>query len=216
MQKIIELQLIEMQKIIDELSRVHDRAKVFRDFLKMTMDFMQGKLSPRRGYNDQEIVLFQKFYHGLLDLYTMQEKDHLGELYMTLAIESSKSKGQYFTPSNLGEITRNIMSDDEIFAAIKNKGYVSIYEPTCGSGALIIDFASRLKSMGINPATSLLVYAQDLDQKSVFMTFISSTLLGIPLVIDWGDTLERERRARYKNLFYRLRFEKCNLLKLRD
>lgn len=191
-----------MQQIIDELSRVHDRAKVFRDFLQITMDFMQGKPSQTLGYNKHELGLFQQFYGKLLDLYAVEQKDHLGELYMTLTIESSKSKGQYFTPTSLGMITRNLLSDDEIFEAIKTKGYVSLHEPSCGSGALIIDFANRLRLMDINPSRHLVVYAKDLDQKSVFMTFINATLLGIPLMIDWGDTLENECRERYINIFY--------------
>lgn len=72
--------------------------------------------------------------------------DHLGEIYMELS-GGKKAAGQYFTPYHvsrlLAEMTvgQSDLSDDKI---------LTLNEPCCGSGGIIVATAETLKEHGIN------------------------------------------------------------------
>jgi type I restriction enzyme M protein len=83
--------------------------------------------------------------------------DILGDAYeylmMKFSIESGKSKGQFYTPSEVSRIMAKVVGVEN---AISNKE--TIYDPTCGSGSLLlkaVELANTTK--GVN----LTVYGQE-------------------------------------------------------
>ena len=66
---------------------------------------------------------------------------------------------------------------------------ITINEPTCGGGGMIIAAADVLKRRGINYQRCMKVFAQDLDWKCVYMCYVQLSLLGVDAVVVQGDTL---------------------------
>lgn len=81
--------------------------------------------------------------------------DILGDAYEFLmkhfATESGKSKGQFYTPSEVSRIMAKILGIDKV-----EGGDVTIYDPTCGSGSLLLKVADEAKV----PVT---IYGQEKD-----------------------------------------------------
>ncbi|OOP85774.1 type I restriction-modification system subunit M [Helicobacter pylori] len=88
--------------------------------------------------------------HGALD------DDLLGDAYEYLmchfASESGKSKGQFYTPSEVSLLLSLLLGIDENTRQDK-----SIYDPTCGSGSLL------LKASSLAGKNSLTIYGQEKD-----------------------------------------------------
>jgi type I restriction enzyme M protein len=64
--------------------------------------------------------------------------DILGDAYEYLmrhfATESGKSKGQFYTPAEVSRIMAHIIG----IGQIKTSAYTTVYDPTCGSGSLLL------------------------------------------------------------------------------
>ncbi|WP_367706305.1 type I restriction-modification system subunit M [Helicobacter pylori] len=88
--------------------------------------------------------------HGALD------DDLLGDAYEYLmrhfASESGKSKGQFYTPSEVSLLLSLLLGIDENTRQDK-----SIYDPTCGSGSLL------LKASSLASKNGLTIYGQEKD-----------------------------------------------------
>ncbi|GAA8930397.1 type I restriction-modification system subunit M [Helicobacter pylori] len=88
--------------------------------------------------------------HGALD------DDLLGDAYEYLmrhfASESGKSKGQFYTPSEVSLLLSLLLGIDENTRQDK-----SIYDPTCGSGSLLLKASSLAGTKGLS------IYGQEKD-----------------------------------------------------
>lgn len=88
--------------------------------------------------------------HGALD------DDLLGDAYEYLmrhfASESGKSKGQFYTPSEVSLLLSLLLGIDENTRQDK-----SIYDPTCGSGSLLLKASSLAGKLGLT------IYGQEKD-----------------------------------------------------
>ncbi|GAA7116243.1 type I restriction-modification system subunit M [Helicobacter pylori] len=88
--------------------------------------------------------------HGALD------DDLLGDAYEYLmchfASESGKSKGQFYTPSEVSLLLSLLLGIDE-----NTKQDKSIYDPTCGSGSLLLKASSLAGTKGLT------IYGQEKD-----------------------------------------------------
>ncbi len=88
--------------------------------------------------------------HGALD------DDLLGDAYEYLmrhfASESGKSKGQFYTPSEVSLLLSLLLGIDE-----NTKQDKSIYDPTCGSGSLLLKASSLAGKKGLT------IYGQEKD-----------------------------------------------------
>lgn len=88
--------------------------------------------------------------HGALD------DDLLGDAYEYLmrhfASESGKSKGQFYTPSGVSLLLSLLLGIDE-----NTKQDKSIYDPTCGSGSLLLKASSLASEKGLS------IYGQEKD-----------------------------------------------------
>ena len=130
----------------------------------------------------------------------MDIKDYLGKLYMD-TIPQTKL-GQFFTPFHISYLTcKTSVSDEELVKEIEDKGKITLYEPSCGSGGMILAFCKRLKELGYDPSEILEVYACDLDINSVYMTFIQLSMLNINAQIIRGDSLSMNKNVSSKDVF---------------
>lgn len=108
-------------------------------------------------------------------------EDVLGQVYMEAGL-GNKSMGQFFTPFHISLLCAEMGTD---YSAEK----ITLNEPSCGAGGMVIAVAESLRRSGINFQTRLDVVAQDLDWKAVHMCYIQLSLLGICATVVQGDTL---------------------------
>lgn len=204
-----------MVKLFQEVSRRHNLWTTFSDFLELSSISISNCVDMRnysrreqryfeiiKKYTKDELKIFPKLLIELTKALENDVTDVLGELFMELELGNSW-KGQFFTPYHVCLATVHVSFDEKnIKRVINEKGFVSLNEPAVGGGAMIIAFAQVMKEKGYNPQQQLKVICNDLDIKSVFMTYIQLSLLGIPAVVYHMNTLTLECYDEWKTPFW--------------
>ena len=108
--------------------------------------------------------------------------DLLGDAYEYLmrnfATESGKSKGQFYTPAEVSRVLAKVVG-----IGSDTKQYQSVYDPTCGSGSLL------LKAAGEAP-NGLTVYGQEKDVATWALARMNMILHGYETAdLEKGDTI---------------------------
>jgi type I restriction enzyme M protein len=111
--------------------------------------------------------------------------DMLGQAYEWLiakfAAASGKGGGEFYTPAEVGEL---------MAALLEPKEGDRIYDPTCGSGGLLLQCLARAESQGVN-VRSLFLYGQELNPETWAIARMNMLLHGAgdAAEIKLGDTL---------------------------
>jgi len=116
--------------------------------------------------------------------------DFLGSASSQLEALNAQA-GQFFTPYHISRCMAEMVLGD-LAATIAAKGYITIAEPACGSGGMILAAADVFKRQGFEPHTSMLVRATDVSPLCFQMTFLQLTLRGIPALVLHGNSLSNE------------------------
>ena len=188
------------------LSTSRSQHEVFVDFcelsaLSLRQPFEKSPENEQRyheilkRYPEKAAIAFADLLGIVVLALEEQPRDFLGECYHALELHN-QYKGQFFTPYHVSMAMAEIALQG-IEDHIKVKGYVTLNEPCCGSGAMVIAAYEILKKRNINPTSSMWVVAQDIDHKCCCMAYIQMTLLAIPGVVIWGDTLILENREQW-------------------
>ena len=122
--------------------------------------------------------------------------DWAGELYMDSGTSNGKA-GQFFTPYSVSQCMARInFPKDEVLAKLGSdpNRVLTIYEPTCGAGGLIVAAIDALNEAGVNYSWNAFVDCGDIDPRCVHMTYVTLSLLGVPAVVRLGDALMMEYR----------------------
>ena len=108
--------------------------------------------------------------------------------------------GQFFSPYSICKMMAAItLGDDEhLVEKIKNSGYVTVCEPSCGSGAIIIAMAEEIQELGFSPSKHMHATAIDIDQRCVHMAYIQFSLLNLPATVIHGNALSLETRSTWR------------------
>lgn len=109
--------------------------------------------------------------------------DILGDAYEYLmrhfATESGKSKGQFYTPSEVSQIMAKIIGIHEA----KTSADTTVYDPTCGSGSLLL-------KVGDEAGTPVTLYGQEKDAATSGLARMNMYLHNNPTaLIMQGNTL---------------------------
>lgn len=132
---------------------------------------------------------------------TTGPEDVLGVIFHDLELHN-KYKGQFFTPQPVADCMAKMTCGNKEQADIKEKGYLSMCEPACGSGVMVMAFCKAMAESGMNYSTQLVVTAVDVDIKCVHMAFLQLSLYGIPAVVIHGNTLSCEEWSRWYTPIY--------------
>lgn len=139
-------------------------------------------------YNKEEQERFPRMLYELVEAFEEEKyADILGDLYMQLGM-GDRWKGQFFTPYHICVVMAK-MSADNIQAEIEQKGYLSVTDPCCGGGALLIAFAQHCREENVDYHNNVVFVAQDIDPVVARMCFIQLSLLGCPGYVKIGDSL---------------------------
>lgn len=144
------------------------------------------------GYTPEEAGRFAQVFADVTLKFEAGFSDALGELYMSLDLGNERL-GQFFTPYDVRSLVAK-MTIGDYTEKLAGQSFITVSEPTCGSGGMIVALAEALRDAGINYQQAIHVTAQDLEPTAVHMTYIQLTLLHIPAVVIHGDTLTLEQQ----------------------
>ncbi|MCC8015369.1 MAG: N-6 DNA methylase [Eubacterium sp.] len=128
-----------------------------------------------------------KLYNAVVNaLEINQEQDFLGSMFMALGLGSSWS-GQFFTPYHIARAMAELTGDEE--KAIKEKGYISVVDPSCGAGVTLIAKSNAIRAKRPDYQDHVLFAGQDIDRMAGLMCYIQMSLLGLAGYVCIADTL---------------------------
>ena len=137
--------------------------------------------------------------------------DYLGEIFMRCNL-GRKAAGQFFTPYNVSSLMARCLLDSDRLKKKAEKGkIISINDPACGGGGMLIAALEVLRSFGINYARDCFIEANDIDIRCVHMTYLQLSLAGAPAIVRHQDTFSRDCWSVWYTpayLFQYLRFHK--------
>ena len=144
-------------------------------------------------YSKEEINKFPEMLGYLVTAFDKfvengEVSDVLGWLFEKLELHN-KYKSQFFTPEHICRFMAKITADDKPVKTIEEKGFVTVNEPCCGSGRILLAFAQTLRENGYNYSKNMFAVAQDIDFKCVCMTYLQLSLYGIPAIVIHSDVL---------------------------
>ena len=191
----------EIIKIITSMSGRYAPYNIFSDWIQMSALAIQNSccmlnhkvwkdreqlyIDTARKYTEQELEQHARMLVLLADALTEEMTDVLGEIYMEMGL-GSKYTGQFFTPFHLSELCARLDIDPE---RLPETGKITLNEPSCGGGGMIIAACKVLHEAGFDWQRRLEVVAQDLDWKGVYMTYLQLSLIGCRAIVVQGDTL---------------------------
>lgn len=135
-------------------------------------------------------------------LETDPDQDFIGDIYMEAEVSNSRA-GQFFTPYTLSKMTADLMFNKEAAdSAIASKGFITVGEPACGCGSMIIAWRNVMAEAGYG-SFDCLFHASDIDRFCYGATYIQLSLLGCCGLISHANTLSGEV---YESLYTPLTF----------
>lgn len=198
----------EIVKLVNRLDGKYNKWNIWNDFILMfatsianvfpgpyRQEREEAYLKTAKKYTQNELKTFAEMM-GLV-IVGMDEnpdQDFLGELYMCMNM-GNKWTGQFFTPYGICQaMSRLNYSDGEFEAQVQEKGFISVCDPACGAGALLIAFANVCKEKKLNYQQYCLFVAQDIDQLAGMMCYIQLSLMGCAGHVVIADTLAHPAR----------------------
>lgn len=116
--------------------------------------------------------------------------DFLGSVYMGLEI-SQKRSGEFFTPFPVSVLMAGITLGD-VSEHLKEKGFITLAEPACGGGGMLIAVARIMAEAGHDPGATMFFEATDISKLCFNMAYLQTAILGLSGIVRHGDTLRSE------------------------
>lgn len=195
------------------LGSIHDRDHytVLRDFFELSAISIRNAVDFGRERDTYEMrykTIAEKYRKEYLDIIAsafamlgsqilkaangdIPFADWAGEIYMNSGTSNGRA-GQFFTPYHVSHLMAECsLERDEVLGRIGKDpdDVITIYEPTCGAGGLIVASIDVLKGYGVNYSWNVFVDCGDIDARCVHMTYVTLSLLGVPAVVRLGDAL---------------------------
>lgn len=181
----------EVQNVIDSLNHFErtiaasEEAKDFEGlFSSSTLDLTNTALGNNLNERSKNIKALILLFADL-NMVSLQKGDVLGDAYEYLigqfAMESGKKAGEFYTPHQVSEVMAQIVA--------KSADIKSIYDPTVGSGSLLLTVKKHLNN---NAQKELKYYGQEKNTATYNLTRMNLLLHGVrpeKMTIKNGDTL---------------------------
>ena len=192
-----------LAKLFEVACYRNNRGMVWSDFVSMAAISISNAVDKAQAdereklylqlaskYNEKELEAMTRMFGEIVEgMEENPDRDFLGELFMTLELSNSFA-GQFFTPYSLCKaMSRMNIDENTLKAEIEARGWISVNDPACGAGALLAAFANECRRQGINPQTSVLFAAQDIDYTVACMCYVQLSLLGCAGYVVVADTL---------------------------
>jgi type I restriction enzyme M protein len=184
----------DVSNVTDALSAfsrlIHPEHKKLFDGVFKTLETGLSKLGESAGARTKAI---SKLVHLIKDIPMdgKQDYDVLGFIYEYLiekfAANAGKKAGEFYTPHEVSLLMSEITAHH-----LKDKTEIQIYDPTSGSGSLLINIGTSV-SKYIDDSNNIKYYAQELKENTYNLTRMNLIMRGIlpnNIVTRNGDTLE--------------------------
>lgn len=191
---------IKMKKDFD-ISNVRDALSAFTRLIKSThkkvydgiFNTLETGLSKLGDSSQSQTKAVKDLIYLINDIPmdNKQDYDVLGFIYEYLisnfAANAGKKAGEFYTPHEVSLLMSEIIAEH-----LKDRDKIEIYDPTSGSGSLLINIG-KTASKYIKEENKIKYYAQELKQNTYNLTRMNLIMRGIlpdNIVTRNGDTLE--------------------------
>lgn len=127
----------------------------------------------------------------------LADKDAIGDAYEYLianfASDAGKKAGEFFTPSEVSQLLAQLTKGEE---------GSKIYDPTCGSGSLLLKAAHQVgsKGAGVERSRNVAIYGQENNGSTWALAVMNMFLHGFDNAsIRWGDTIRNPLHTESNN-----------------
>ena len=171
---------------------IHDNHKKLFDGIFTTLETGLSKLGENSASQTKAI---SSLIHLIKDIpmNSKQDYDVLGFIYEYLismfAATAGKKAGEFYTPHEV-----SVLMSEIIAHALKDKKEIQIYDPTSGSGSLLINIGNSV-AKHMDDENNIKYFAQELKQNTYNLTRMNLVMRGIlPSNIHTrnADTLEED------------------------
>jgi len=212
----------EFLNIFEKFTSYYSPYDIWRDFIVLSSCAISNALDAEhydsrkslymqiiKKYSRQEQELFpQLLAETVMQLENNLEQDFLGEVFMHLNFGDTHL-GQYFTPYYVSKLMSKMIVGDALLQ-LKEKKFITISDPCCGSGSLLIaavnEAKQQLEKENINFQKSIYAYGQDINQTVALMCYIQLSLMGVAACIVVGDSLRNPNGTRENCWFTPMHF----------
>lgn len=187
--------------LFNKIAPNKERYTVFQDFVEMASyslhnafvwseKFEESYLSIAHRYMSEDLISMSKLLGLTIVGLQKSPEDFLGDVYMSLEL-GKQQKGQFFTPFKLASSMAKFTLHD-IDALVKEKGFITVRDPTCGAGCMALAQALAFKQAGYDLEKQFFIQCADIDPVATAMCFIQLTVLGVPAEVLTGNSLTLE------------------------
>lgn len=175
----------QLNKIIARLADANDNLKGAINVADFNDEEKLGKGKDMVDRLSKLVAIFEGLDFGRN---RAEGDDLLGDAYEYLmrhfATESGKSKGQFYTPAEVSRVMAQVIGLGQAHSATQ-----SIYDPTCGSGSLLLKAHDEAKT---RTGLDLAIYGQEMDNATSALARMNMVLHDCPTAEIWQDnTLSR-------------------------
>ena len=196
----------DFRKLLGSLSRQNDLHRTFNAFVRLAACTLAAQtreaeyLEEAKYWEKPDLELLSKALGTLiLEMESRPFEDVLGGYYMEFALSSKGQQwgGEFHTPKTICDLMAKMMVGD--LASVPEDHLITVCEPACGAGAMILSLAEACPP---EVRRRLRVTAIDISRTACDMTFINTTLWGIPTRVIHGNSISLECWAAWSNIHY--------------
>ena len=169
---------------------IHPVHKKLFDGIFQTLDTGLSKLGDSASTQTSEISKLLQLIKAI-PMDGKQDYDVLGFIYEYLismfAANAGKKAGEFYTPHEV-----SLLMSELIAHHVKDKTEIQIYDPTSGSGSLLINIGQSV-AKHMDDQNNIKYYAQELKENTYNLTRMNLVMRGIlpsNIITRRGDTLE--------------------------
>lgn len=119
--------------------------------------------------------------------------DFLGPVFTQLSADPGW--GQVFTPYHVSYMMAKMILGD-VKAQLADRPYITLSEPACGVGGMVLAANAALRDAGLDVARQAHWWAQDIDYRAMSAAYIQLALTDCSAIVAHGDTLRLEIRMK--------------------
>lgn len=193
----------QLTSLLRSNSHRHRPHKVFADFCELGAIAVSNSVDKHnrekrearyleivKQYDKVEVMRFSEMLAHVVMWLEEGFGDKLGELFMSMEF-GDHWKGQFFTPYHVGSLMAKMTAID-VKSFVEKKGFITVNDPACGAGCMLIAAAEDIANQGLNYQNVMHATAVDIDLTAVHMAYLQFSLYGIPAVVVHGNSLSLE------------------------
>lgn len=197
----------EFVKLISSIERTKRVSDVMDDFLDLAVVAIANRFYKSAELEESYMQIIRKYTRSQASQFSQllgitisalndePEQDFLGLIYEEIG-EPNEELGQLFTPYIVSKATaESALTNGNLEKLMASKGYVTVLDPACGAGSLIIAFRNSMSNRGYG-SDSFLATVIDIDKNCLNMAYIQLSLLGVAAEAMVGDSITKEFKMR--------------------